>query len=77
MGACYSCNNCGKCHELSRQLAGHCPICRALLPSGVIICPSCGRPVPRKPGQAIADIGKQDVGKQVLQQHPVRLKLTE
>lgn len=32
MGACYSCNNCGKCRELSQQLAGLCPMCRAPLP---------------------------------------------
>ena len=56
MGACYSCNNCGKCRELSQQLAGLCPMCRAPLPPDAAKCPACGKPVPRKPGLTRADV---------------------
>ncbi len=51
MGACYSCNGCGKCTEWIKDYDGVCPICKAKYNQGDKICSNCGRPLPLSPGE--------------------------
>lgn len=50
VGACYSCNGCGKCRTWMKGLEGACPFCRKPVATGDARCPSCGRALPLPPG---------------------------
>lgn len=50
MGACYSCNGCGKCREWMKDLEHTCPICRTPVEASDTRCPNCSRPLPLPAG---------------------------
>ena len=55
MGACYSCNGCGKCREWIKELENACPICRNPIPEKSTRCPACGNPLPLPAGVSQPD----------------------
>ncbi len=55
MGACYSCNHCGKCTDWIKDAAGKCTKCGQPLEPSQTACPKCGAkrpPIPPEPGVA-------------------------
>lgn len=53
MGACYSCNGCGKCIAWIEEAAAKCPRCGEPLEPEQATCPTCGArrpPLPNAPG---------------------------
>lgn len=55
MGACYSCNQCGKCTKYLDEMQGKCMMCHAEVPEGSLRCPQCGAPLPPPPGMTEAE----------------------
>ncbi len=50
MGACYSCNNCGKCTAWIKDAAKRCSKCGQSLDPDETTCPGCGARRPLNPG---------------------------
>ena len=51
MGACYSCNGCGKCREWMRDLEHACPLCKTPVEASDNRCPNRPPFLRGSPGQ--------------------------